>query len=103
MVTESLEVPDVLAAPLAVPSLLVLEDVRLATVDSRHPLAALRLDADGEQPRPEPVRGAGAPAGIELHESQPTDGTAATGDPVEGVDTVEPDQATRPSTEGVRR
>jgi len=42
-------------------------------------------------------------AWVELHESQPTDGTAATGDPVEGVDTVEADQATRPSTEGVRR
>ena len=40
---------------------------------------------------------------VELHESQPTHGTAATGDPVEGVDTVEADQATRPSTEGVRR
>ena len=33
----------------------------------------------------------------------PRDGMAATGDPVEGVDTVEADRATRPSTEGVRR
>ena len=40
---------------------------------------------------------------VELHESQPSHGTAPTGDPVEGVDTVEADQATRPSTEGVRR
>jgi hypothetical protein len=35
---------------------------------------------------------------VELHESQPTHGVAVTGDPVEGVDTVEADQATRPST-----
>jgi NADH-quinone oxidoreductase subunit I len=40
---------------------------------------------------------------VEQHQSQPSHGAAPTGDPVEGVDTVEADQATRPSTEGVRR
>jgi hypothetical protein len=51
VVTESLEVPDVFAAPLNVPSLLVLEDVRTTPIDPRHPLAALRLEDSLPVPR----------------------------------------------------
>jgi NADH-quinone oxidoreductase subunit I len=41
---------------------------------------------------------------VQQHQTQPEDGVAPTGDPVEGVDTVEHGrQATRDTTEGVRR
>jgi NADH-quinone oxidoreductase subunit I len=41
---------------------------------------------------------------VEQHEAKPEEGLAPTGDPVEGVDTLEHGrQATRDTTEGVRR
>jgi NADH-quinone oxidoreductase subunit I len=43
-------------------------------------------------------------AWVKEHHAQPSEGVAPTGDPVEGVDVVEdPRQATRETTEAVRR